>query len=423
VLLFTVVVAIATTALAGLLPALRAAAVTPATVLAEGGTGETGAQRRRTAQTLIVAEVALSLVVLATSALLVGSFVRLVRTDPGFDPRGVLVMRLTASRGDQASTSGVLSQLAATHGVRSAAGIETAPFGGGRVSYSVTFPGRPESGDPPQVDIRRVTPRYFETMGIPVKAGRDFTADDRPGGPLVAIVNETAARTFWPGETAVGQRIQSTQREAAEVVAVVGDVHHQGLDSVTVPEVYVPIFQEGIGSLVYVVRVEGEPHAYAAALQASIERLPGMRVAAPPQTMDEYIVRSVHVPRFRALLFGLLGVLVLVLTAMGVFSVTSHAVLQRRREIAIRMALGARPQQVMRLIVRQTAAPVLIGAVLGVIGAMNGARLIAHFLFRTTPRDPVMFSAAVGLVFGAALLAAYIPARRVMRVDPVVSLK
>jgi putative ABC transport system permease protein len=424
VLLFTLLIAIATTALAGLLPAMRAAAIAPLAALGDGSANETGAGRRRTSQALIAAEVALSLVVLSTSALLVGSFVRLVRTDPGFDPHGVLVMRLrTPPSLEQASANDILSQLSAIPGVRAVAGIETAPFGGGRVGYSVRFPGRPTAGDAPQADIRRITPRYFETMGIPLRDGRDLTAEDRKGAPLVAIVNETAARTFWPGESAIGQRIQSTQREAAEVVAVVGDVHHQALDSAPAPEVYVPILQEGVGGLVYVVRTDGEPLARVAALQAAIERMPGTSMAAPPQTMDEYIVRSVHVPRFRALLFGLLGVLVLALTAIGVFSVTAHAVVQRRREIGIRIALGARPGQVIRLVVRQTAAPVVIGAVLGIAGALNATRLVTNFLFRTTPSDPLMFAGAVGLVFGAALLAAYVPARRVMRIDPIVSLK
>jgi predicted permease len=349
VLLFTVIVAIVTTALTGLLPALRAASAEPSAALSDGSGVVTGTGRRRIARALIVGEVALSMVVLAAVALLVGSFVRLVRTNPGFRPQGLVVLRVNSSRNvEQVAAHQILAQLSATPGVRSA-GIGP-PFGGGRVGYSVRFPGRPPTDDMPMADIRRVTPWYFETMGIPLKDGRDFTPDDRKGSPLVAIVNETAARQYWTGASAVGQRIQSTQQEPATVVGVVGDVHHEGLDSAPVPEVYVPIFQEGIGGLVYVVRTDGDPRAQIPLLQASIERLPGMRIPAPPQTMDEYILRSVHVPRFRALLFGLLGLLVIVLTAIGVFSVTAHSVVQRRREMGIRVALGARPVQVVRLV-------------------------------------------------------------------------
>jgi putative ABC transport system permease protein len=424
VLLFTLAAAIATTILAGLLPAIRAAGTAPLTVLADSSAASTGATRRRIAQGLICAEVALALIVLATAALLVGSFVRLVNTDPGFDPGGVLVIQANPPENSgQAVFEQVVAQLAATPGVRSVGGIETFPLSGGRVSYAVRLPGRAATEDPPQIDVRRVIPGYFQAMGIPIKAGRDFTSDDRKGTPWVAIVNEAAARTFWPSEAAVGQRIQSTQRQPAEVIAVVGDVHHQGLDSAPVAEIYVSIYQEGIASPAYVVRTDGDPRASAVALQAAVERVPGMRVAAAPQTMDEHIVRSVHVPRFRALLFGLLGVLVVVLTALGVFSVTGHSVVQRRREMGIRIALGAGPHRVVRLVVGQALAPVVVGAMIGLAGALGTTRLIAHFLFRTTPSDPLTLASAVVLVFAAAVLAAYFPARRAMRVDPIVALR
>jgi predicted permease len=424
VLVFTLAAATVSTILAGLLPAMRAAGTEPSSVLADTTMTSTGGTRRRIAQGLIVAEVALSFVVLAVAALLVGSFVRLVRTDPGFDPRGVLVIQANAPENSgQAIFEQVVAQLAATPGVRSVGGIETFPLSGGRVSYSVSFPGRPATRDSPQIDIRRVIPGYFQAMGIPMTAGRDFAADDRKAAPLVAIVNETAARTFWPGERAVGQRVRSTQREPAEVIAVIGDVHHQGLDSAAVPEIYVSIYQEGIASPAYVVRTDDDPRASAAVLQAVVERVPGVRVAAPPTTMDEHIVRSVHVPRFRAMLFGLLGVLVVVLTAVGVFSVTAHSVVQRRREMGIRIAFGARPEHVLLLVVRQALAPVLVGAVIGVAGALNTTGLIAHFLFQTTARDAVTLAGVVVLVFAAAVFGAYLPAHRAMRVDPIVALK
>ena len=424
VLIFTLAAALVTTVLAGLLPAMRAAGTPPSTVLADTTTASTGGRRRRIAQGLIAAEVALSLVVLAAAALLVGSFVRLVRTDPGFDPRGVLVIQVNAPENSgQADFEGVVRQLAATPGTHSVGGIETFPLSGGRVSYTARFPGGPPTHDAPQIDVRRVIPGYFRAMGISIKAGRDFTSNDRKGAPLVAIVNEAAARAFWPGQPAVGQRVQSTKPEPAEVIAVVGDVHHQGLDSAAVAEIYVSIYQEGIASPAYVVRTDGDPRAHAAALQAAVERVPGMRVASAPQTMGEHIVRSVHVPRFRAVLFGLLGVLVIVLTATGVFSVTAHSVVQRRREMGIRLALGARRDHVLRLVVRQALAPVLVGTIIGLAGALNTTGLIAHFLFRTTPGDPLMLAGVVVLVFVAAVVAAYLPARRATRGDPMVALR
>ena len=152
-------------------------------------------------------------------------------------------------------------------------------------------------------------------------------------------------------------------------------------------------------------------------------RCPGVRLFRPPETVDEHILRSVHVPRFRALLFGLLGVLVVVLTAIGVSSVTAHAVVQRRRELGIRLALGARPRDVVRLVIRQALVPVLLGAVLGVAGALNTTGLVAHFLFRTTPADPLTLTGVALLVCGAAVVAAYVPARRALRVDPIAALR
>jgi predicted permease len=425
VLAFACGVAAVTALVAGLLPAWRASSARPAPILGESAGAGLGRRRLRLSSFLVTAESTLAVVVLAAAALLVGSYLHLSAVDPGFDPRGAAMLRLRsvdAGRNPGAEARLMLQELAGIPGVAAVAAIDTLPLGGGRSSYSYSIPGRPDSaGSRPTIDLRKITPGYFRAMGIPIRQGRDFTSSEDERARMTAIVNELTARTLWPGQPALGQQIKLSGHPDATVVGVVGSVRHSDLASEALPEIYVPYFRRSSGAT-YVVRAAGRPADLFAALTARAEAVSG-RTVSELRTLDDVVIRSIHVPRFRAFLFGLMGLLVVVLTAVGVLGVTAHAVVQRRREIGIRVALGAQRRQVLRLVIGQAATPALAGVALGVIVAVNTNRLVGRFLYGTAPTDLATFGVVTALVTATALFAAYLPARRATCVDPAVVLR
>jgi hypothetical protein len=267
-----------------------------------------------------------------------------------------------------------------------------------------------------RLDIRFVAPGYFDVLGIPVKEGRVFGESAESAG---AVINERAARELWPGRSPIGRRIVGLT-SGDTIVGVVGDVRHTALDGEPVAELYVR--SRDSQQLTYVVRTSGSPAALARTVQAAVEGAAPVRLAEI-LTFDERVTRSVSVPQFRARLFGLMGLLVAGLAVVGVFSVTAYGVAERRREIGIRVALGARPGHTVRLMMGQASVPVVAGIAIGLAAAFNTNRLVAHFLFATAPTDGPTMGAVVVAVLGTALLAAYVPARRALRVDPTVALR
>jgi hypothetical protein len=273
-----------------------------------------------------------------------------------------------------------------------------------------------------------VSPGYVDVMGIHLRSGRDFRRADNADAAPVVIVNERAARILWPGRPAVGQRLSVwgvTDAAPALVVGVVNDVR-SALDRETVAEVYAPLAQVAatprpvtVGGAyhAFVVRTTGAPVPVVQRLEPRVKEITGNSISSLT-TLDEYVSRPGHVPRFRAMLFGLMGLLVVVLTAVGVFSVTAHVVAQRRREMGIRMAIGAQAGEVLRLTIGQTSVPVLAGAALGAGAAFATTTLVAQFLYATTPRDPFTFASVVIGVIAVALAAATVPARRTLRIHP-----
>jgi hypothetical protein len=249
-----------------------------------------------------------------------------------------------------------------------------------------------------------------------LRSGRDILAADDAGAPPVVVVNERTAREFWPGKDAVGQQLQVFGPAPAVVIGVVNDVRPRLAVEPDI-EVYVPLSQAPDQVLRFVVRTTTDPLAVVRRLEPRIEQITGNRVSSLT-AVDTYIARSVHGPRFRALLFGLMGLLVVVLTAVGVFSVTAHVVAQRHREMGIRMAIGAQARQVARMMVAQTAVPVMVGLGLGLFGALATTTLVARFLYATTPTDPATFVVVLCLVVATSLTAAWLPARRALRIDP-----
>jgi putative ABC transport system permease protein len=401
---------------AGLLPAFRTSLARPGSRAL--GRMQTEAGGQRLSAVLVAGQVSLAVTVLAAAALLAGSFVRLAGTDPGFNPQNVVVfdVRAITGSGDQRSgderRQAVMDVLRRIPQVEHAAFTEGLPLGGSRATYSLRLQDG-QATDLPEIDHRTVSPGYFAAMGIALLSGRDFTAGDRHA----AIVNDVAARRLWGQRSPLGQRLSVGGHEA-EVVGVVGSVRHEGLDALPVPELYRPAAQTGGGGATYVARTSVPPGPVMRTLQSALETGAGVEVR-DLRTLDEHVLRSIHVPRFRAFLFGLMGLLVIVLTAVGVFSVTAHGVVQRRRELGIRLALGASGRQIVNLVTAQAAWPVLVGLAIGLVAAYNTNQLVAHFLYDTTATDPVTMAAVSVAVLGLALVAAFVPARRTLGINPV----
>ena len=420
VLIFTVSAGILAAMLTGMMPALRGSILRPLDLIAGSASrsGLTPAQQRFS-KGLIAAEVALAVVVMSLAGLLMGSYLKLRRVAPGFDPRGVLTFNVGARAAalDDETRRGLHERIATAlttmPQVRAVGAAEMLPLSGNRSSY----PHRTaEDGRTVDLDQRMVAPGYFEAMSIPIRAGRSFSSADTT---REIVVNERAAAQLWPGRSALGQVVLSgTQRST--VIGVAGDVKHVGLDGESVAEVYRP--SRSALELTYVVRTNGDLASIARQVEDAVEQAAPVTVSGI-STLDDLVNRSIRIPQFRARLFGLMGLLVCVLAVVGVSSVTACGVAERRREIGIRMALGASTRQTVRLLLWQATLPALAGIVLGLTVAFNTNRLVAHFLFATSATDPVTVVGVVAGLLATVIAAAYIPARRAQRVDPTIALR
>ena len=418
VLTFAVAVSVLTTSIVGVIPALRLSNVRPMGVVASPGL-----PRRRfgASATLLFTEVGLAVVVIVAAGLLLSSFMRLVSVDLGFEPRNLVTFNIAdpdddprtfSSPGLVAALPNVLDELRRLPAIQAVGAVNTLPLDGASINYSIEFEGRPASppGGEPMIGVRRAAPGYFEAMRIPLIRGRTLTDADRANAPGVAVVNEAAARQFWPGENPIGQRIRLESNEPLTVVGIVGDIRHVGFDRDPGPEVYRSWYQDP-GNVDVVARTAGNPTALVEELQAAGRRiLPSMTVSSV-RTLDDLVVQSVAEPRFRTLLLALMAILVLLLTIVGVAGLTAHAVALRRNEFGIRVALGARPGQIVAPVLGRVLAPVVAGAVIGLLAASWTSRFLDNFLFEVSPGDPTVYLAATGLLIVSALVAAWLPAR------------
>jgi putative ABC transport system permease protein len=426
VFLFTLAVGVFTALLTGLMPAWRGSLARPFDLLTAAATqhGSTHVRRRLTAG-LVAAEVALAVVVLSVAGLLVGSFVKLRAVDPGFMAQGILTFTVARDPGrtatthtDQALHEQILNALSTVAEVQGASAGEMLPLSGNRSRYGYELADDPGAASRRvHLDQRSVAPGYFEIMGIAVTQGRSFAASGDMGGAV--MINERAARELWPGLSAVGRQLVNGASRST-VIGVVADVRHVALDADAVPEIYHP--SRSSSRMTYVVRTAGEPRAHARAILSAVEAAVPVRLA-DVGTLDQLVDASVRVPAFRARLFGLMGLLVALLAVIGVVSVTAYAVADRRREIGIRIALGARPSRTLRLMMRQALVPVSVGVLAGLTVAFNTNRLVAHFLYATSPADPITMAAVVAAVCAASCAAAYFPARRALSIDPTLALR
>jgi putative ABC transport system permease protein len=434
---FTGALCIAATVLAGLVPALQMSRPDVAGTLREGtraGAGTAGSHRTRSA--LLVAEVAVAVLLLIGAGLLLRSFARLLSVDPGFRPRGVLAFELGLSRAAYPPAmrlpfyQRVVEGARALPGVAAAAMISELPMGGTETVTGITIEGqpKPKPGQAPTLPVRRVSPGYFELMGIRLLRGRLFAEADRMGTLPVAVIDDTMARTFWPGQDPLGKRIREGGGDTwYTVVGVVRDLHESGLQDEVHPELYQLTSQVPPDSVSFMMRIvlrtAGDPRSLAAGVQDVVHHVDPNQPVSRVRTMEQVVGNTLAKPRFSLLLLGLFAALALVLSMVGIYGVTAYSVSQRRRELGLRMALGAQRQGIVGMVVRNTATLAGIGIVLGIAAAVALTRLLASLLFGVGAIDPMTFAAvALGLLL-IAVSAAWLPARRAARVDPMVALR
>ncbi|HEX8720563.1 MAG TPA: ABC transporter permease [Pyrinomonadaceae bacterium] len=433
VLLFTSAVTTLTGVLFGLVPALHGSRVNLGETLKEGGRGVAGGgQRLRNA--LVVAEVALSLVLLVGAGLLIRSFMRVQQVEPGFDARGVASMRLsvggTPYQGKPSSEfyRQLLERVRRLPGVESAGLATILPLGGGIGWGSITIEGYvPATGQEAiQADHRIAGAGYFETMRVPLRGGRYFDERDAEGSTPVAIVDETMARTYWPGVDPVGRRLKLGRGDDSPwltVVGVVGGVKQYALDTDSRVTVYLPHGQNPAGTMYLVARTAGDAVALAPALTREARAIEPNVAAFDVKTMEQRLSDSLARRRFAMLALGLFAVVSMLLAAVGVYGVMSYAVAQRTREIGVRVALGAGKMDVLGLVLRHGMTLALLGIGIGLAGAAAVTRVMGSLLFGVSATDPLTFAAIALLLAAAAFLACYLPARRATKVDPMVALR
>ncbi|MES1245810.1 MAG: ABC transporter permease [Acidobacteriota bacterium] len=436
-LAFTLAVSLLTGLLFGLAPSLSATGGRLYGALKEGGRAMAGGRQGRLMRGVLVGvEVGLALALLVISGLLIRSFAKLSGVDPGFKPEGVLTARLSIPESKYPDEERqalfyqqLVERLAAIPGVESAATIYPLPLSGSDMVFAYQVEGRPvEPSQQPNAQARMISPDYFRAMGIPVVKGRAFDKRDGRDAQEAAIINQTLASRDWAGQDPIGKRI--TFDATAEkvqwftIVGVVGNVRHDTLDGKDTPELYLAQSQVPSTDSVVVLRTaQGDPARLTTSLREAVRELDRDLPVERVQTMEQVMKNALAPSRIKALLLGIFSVLALVLAAVGVYGVVSYSVEQRTHEIGIRMALGARPGQVRRLVILQGMRIVLVGAAFGLILAGGASRFLGSQVYGVTATDPMTFLAVPILLLAVALVANWLPALRATRVDPLEALR
>ena len=432
VLFFATLISMATGVLFGVVPALHMSRADGGDTLKDASRGSSG-RSARTRQTLVVAEVALSLVLLAGAGLLVRSLVALQNVDPGFIAEHAVTTQLTLpsvrypdSASQLAFYDRLLAEMAAIPGVSSSAVSTTMPMSGNDLGIGFTIEGRPvDPGNRQSATYFGISPDYFKAMGIRVIRGRGFTAADTKDSPNVIVISDTFARRYWPNDDAIGKRITIGYNNPGprEIVGIVGDVKNTELSEKARPAMYTAFPQTPWPFLAVVVRTTGDPSAVIGSLRAAVSRLDPNQAVTKVDTVTQYVANAVSTPRFVTSLVGAFASVALLLAGFGLFSVMAYSVAQRRREIGIRMALGAQAADVWTLVVSQAVRLGIIGLIVGLAGAFAATRVLDSLLFGVTATDPATFVAVSATLLVVLLLAAYLPARRATRIDPMIALR
>lgn len=444
---FTLGVSLLTSVLFGLAPALGASKPDLNQVLKESGRGTIGG-RRRLREVLVVAELALALVTLIGAGLLMTSFLKLQAVDPGFNPANLLTITTSVAGAPQYAGPAretyyrqLTERLTALPGVESVSAINHLPLAGDTWGTGLTIEGRPlpSPGHGIEVVFRVSRPDYFRTMGIPLRAGRDFTERDSADAPGVVILNETLARRQWPDEDPVGKRVtlddprdSSRAPQWMTVVGVVKDVKQESWVDAPSSEIYVP-FQQSRGffsgtarqyaSMTIVVRTKVEPTSLAVGAQETVRALDRNLPVSNVVTMEQVIADALWQPRFNLQLIGLFAGAALVLAAIGLYGVMSYTVAQRTHEVGLRLALGAQRRDVIGLVLRQGMKLTLLGVTIGLLASAALTRLMANMLFAVSATDVKTFAIIALVLVAVALVACFVPARRATRIDPMAALR
>jgi len=438
VLAFAAAIAITTSVLFGLVPALAATGGRFANAISSAGRGSVGAGGARVRKILVTCEMALAVVLLVGAGLLMRSYQRLSGVDPGFVADHVLTFHLSLPEEAYATGASVhefmntyVQRLGGAAGVDNAAAVFGLPLDSDfSATSSFTRRGETDSANAPNAGIRVVTPGYFDTLKIPLRAGRFFNEHDDASGAEVVVINEECARRYWPNGNPIGQEVhlgvrlvRGVRSGQKTIVGVVGNVKFGGLDLTAPPEIYMPYAQHPIAGLTIAVRTKGEPMRIVPTARAELAALDRELPLSDVHTMEEVVGQSIAGRRFTMLLLAAFAAVAVLLAAIGVYGVLAYVVSQRTQEIGVRLAVGAAPADVVRLFLREGATLALVGLAAGLAGAAAAARALTTLLFGVTSTDPITFTSVAGTLGLVALAASYVPARRAARVDPMTALR
>ena len=436
VLWFTLLISILTGLIFGLAPAIHSSKVDLSKVLKETARGSAGIARRQIRNLLVIGEVALALFLLVASVLIVRSFIRLADANPGFDVRNVLAMQISLPPSKYAEdwrrrafAQQLIERVKALPGVESAAEVTPLPLSGDGRQAPFIIEGAPvvASNQIPFADLASVSPGYFETMGIKLLRGRYFTGQDKEDGAQVAIIDESMARRFWPNEDPIGKRLKIGPADPnspwLQIVGVVGHLKNYGVAEESRIQMFRPYPQVPFNQISIVVRTSRDPAALMGAVRGEVAGIDQDQPVYNVRTMEDLLATTLAPRRLVVFLLGAFALLALVLGAIGVYSVLAYSVTERKREIGIRMALGAQQSSILKLVMRQGLSLVLIGMIVGLAGIYVFKQVVANLLFELTATDPISYISSLVVLATVAILACYLPARKATKVDPMVALR